>query len=205
MRSHGPGFDAAWRVLARCMSAARGVAGRKRTDGRQRHDSPGRACRPWRIRSFTDAAPPGALAQSGLRFRDIVVNVEPLRAIAGDPTAAWMEQALERRLCLRPSGPHLAPGDRGAPSSRGPDRLDLSRPEPRRARARGLGAGHDHRKLPRSGAAGRNRAGNPAAGDRVLLSERRRPGARRDEPITGASISPGRRSSPAGRRGSFGL
>jgi len=35
-----------------------------------------------------------ARAQSGLRFRDIRVNVEPLRAVAGDPTAAWMDQAL---------------------------------------------------------------------------------------------------------------
>ena len=48
--------------------------------------------------SLTGAAS-SARAQSGLRFRDIVVNVEPLRARDGDPTAAWMDQALGRR-CL---------------------------------------------------------------------------------------------------------
>jgi hypothetical protein len=51
-----------------------------------------------------------ARAQSGLRFSNVVVNVEPLRALTGDPTAAWMEQALPQAL-----GPHLAPGDRNAP------------------------------------------------------------------------------------------
>jgi hypothetical protein len=54
-----------------------------------------------------------ARAQSGLRFRDIRVNVEPLRAVAGDPTAAWMDQALMQEL-PRALGPHLAPGDRNA-------------------------------------------------------------------------------------------
>ena len=47
--------------------------------------------------SLTGAAS-GALAQSGLRFSNIVVNVEPLRALTGDPTAAWMEQALAQAL-----------------------------------------------------------------------------------------------------------
>jgi hypothetical protein len=55
-----------------------------------------------------------ARAQGGLRFRDIVVNVEPLRALTGDPTAAWMEQALIQAL-PQSLGPHLAPGDRSAP------------------------------------------------------------------------------------------
>ena len=32
----------------------------------------------------------GARAQSGLRVRGFVVNVEPLRALTGDPTAAWV-------------------------------------------------------------------------------------------------------------------
>jgi hypothetical protein len=58
-------------------------------------------------------AAPSAQAQGGLRFRDIVVNVEPLRAQFGDPTAAWMEQALREAL-PRALGPHLAPGDRSA-------------------------------------------------------------------------------------------
>jgi hypothetical protein len=54
-----------------------------------------------------------ALAQSGLRFSAIVVNVAPLRPLTGEPTASWMEQALEQAL-PRALGPHLAPGDRNA-------------------------------------------------------------------------------------------
>jgi hypothetical protein len=54
-----------------------------------------------------------ARAQSGLRFRDIVVNVEPLRALTGDPTAAWMDQALRQAL-PRVLGPYIATGDRNA-------------------------------------------------------------------------------------------
>ena len=63
--------------------------------------------------SLTGAAS-GALAQSGLRFSGVRVNVEPLRALTGDPTAAWMEQALVQAL-PGTLGPHLAPGDRNAP------------------------------------------------------------------------------------------
>ena len=55
-----------------------------------------------------------ARAQSGLRFRGIVVNVEPLRALTGDPTAAWMDQALRQAL-PRVLAPYLAPGDRNGP------------------------------------------------------------------------------------------
>jgi hypothetical protein len=55
----------------------------------------------------------GARAQNGLRFRDIVVNVEPLRALTGDPTAAWMDQALRQAL-PHVLAPYLAPGDRNA-------------------------------------------------------------------------------------------
>jgi hypothetical protein len=39
-----------------------------------------------------------ALAVSGLAVRDIRVDVSPLRASAGDPTATWVEQELPRRL-----------------------------------------------------------------------------------------------------------
>src|SRR5271167_5171384 len=53
-----------------------------------------------------------ARGQNGLRFRDIVVNVEPLRATNGDPTAAWMDQALRQEL-PRVLG-YMAPGDRNA-------------------------------------------------------------------------------------------
>jgi hypothetical protein len=59
-------------------------------------------------------AVPSAHAQGGLRFRDIVVNVDQLRAQFGDPTAAWMEQALRQAL-PQALGSHLAPGDRNAP------------------------------------------------------------------------------------------
>jgi len=57
---------------------------------------------------------PSAQAQSGLRFSGIRVNVEPLRALTGDPTAAWMEQGLVETL-PQVLGPYLAPGDRNAP------------------------------------------------------------------------------------------
>ena len=63
--------------------------------------------------SMTFAAP-GARAQGGLRFSAVRVNVEPLRALTGDPTAAWMEQALIQAL-PQSLGRHLAPGDRSAP------------------------------------------------------------------------------------------
>jgi hypothetical protein len=55
----------------------------------------------------------GAVADNGLRFREIRVNVEPLRALTGDPTAAWMEQALVQAL-PQALGPYLAPGARYA-------------------------------------------------------------------------------------------
>jgi hypothetical protein len=82
--------------------------------------------------SLTGAAS-SARAQGGLRFRGIVVNVEPLRALTGDPTAAWMDQALRQALpqvlapYLAPSGPilevqidwiYLAPSP-GGPGPRG--------------------------------------------------------------------------------------
>jgi hypothetical protein len=63
--------------------------------------------------SLTFAAA-GALAQSGLRFGAIRVNVEPLRALTGEPTASWMEQALAQAL-PQALGSHFSPGDRNAP------------------------------------------------------------------------------------------
>jgi hypothetical protein len=59
-------------------------------------------------------AAPNAVANSGLRFSNVRVNVEPLRALTGDPTAAWMEQGLEVAL-PRVLGRYLVPGDRNAP------------------------------------------------------------------------------------------
>jgi hypothetical protein len=52
-----------------------------------------------------------ALAQPGIRFRNIVVDVAPLRASAGDPTAAWVQQALPGALAQALAG-YMAPGDR---------------------------------------------------------------------------------------------
>jgi hypothetical protein len=52
-----------------------------------------------------------ALAQPGLRIRAIRVDVSPIRASMGDPTAAWVEQALPGALA-QSLGPYMAPGDR---------------------------------------------------------------------------------------------
>ncbi len=46
----------------------------------------------------------GALAQSRLGVGAIRVDVAPLRASAGDPTAAWVEQELPRQLGQALSG-----------------------------------------------------------------------------------------------------
>jgi hypothetical protein len=54
---------------------------------------------------------PGALAQPGLRIRAIKVDVSPIRASMGDPTAAWVEQALPGALA-QSLAPSMALGDR---------------------------------------------------------------------------------------------
>jgi hypothetical protein len=54
------------------------------------------------------AAGQNALALSSLAVRDIRVDVSPLRASAGDPTATWVEQELPRRLAQALAG-HLTP------------------------------------------------------------------------------------------------
>ena len=51
-----------------------------------------------------------ALAQPGLRIRAIKVDVSPLRASMGDPTAAWVEEALPGALA-QSLGAYIAPGD----------------------------------------------------------------------------------------------
>jgi hypothetical protein len=45
-----------------------------------------------------------ALGQSGLAFRDIRVDVSPLRANAGDPTAAWVQRELPIELAQALAG-----------------------------------------------------------------------------------------------------
>jgi hypothetical protein len=51
-----------------------------------------------------------ALAQKGRPVRNIRVDVAPLRANAGEPTATWAEQALSRRLAQALSGRLTAKG-----------------------------------------------------------------------------------------------
>jgi hypothetical protein len=46
----------------------------------------------------TAIASQSALAESGATFRDVRVDVSPLRANAGDPTAAWVERELPSQL-----------------------------------------------------------------------------------------------------------
>jgi hypothetical protein len=52
-----------------------------------------------------------ARAQSAIRLRDIRVDVSPLRASAGDPTAEWVEQALPGYLA-RALAPYMSPDER---------------------------------------------------------------------------------------------
>ena len=56
-------------------------------------------------------APVAALAQPSVRFRSIQVDVGPLRANSGDPTAAWVEEALPG-LLAQALGLYVAPGNR---------------------------------------------------------------------------------------------
>ena len=55
------------------------------------------ARRDWACAAFAHAGQ-AALSQSGQAVRNIRVDVAPLRANAGDPTATWVEQELPRRL-----------------------------------------------------------------------------------------------------------
>jgi hypothetical protein len=48
---------------------------------------------------------------SSVRIRAIKVDVSPIRASMGDPTAAWVEQALPGALA-QSLAPYMAPGDR---------------------------------------------------------------------------------------------
>ena len=57
------------------------------------------------------AQAPAALAQPGLHIRSIKVDVSPIRASMGDPTAAWVEEALPGALA-QSLAPYMAPGDR---------------------------------------------------------------------------------------------
>jgi hypothetical protein len=61
------------------------------------------------LEGCTPTAP--TTAARGVRIRAIKVDVSPIRASMGDPTAAWIEQALPGALA-RSLAPYLAPGDR---------------------------------------------------------------------------------------------
>jgi hypothetical protein len=56
-----------------------------------------------------------ALAQPPIRFRAIEVDVAPLRANVGDPTAEWVQQTLPGALA-QALAPYMAPGDRNGAS-----------------------------------------------------------------------------------------
>lgn len=56
-------------------------------------------------------APGAAVAQPPIRFRAVEVDVGPLRASVGDPTAAWVAESLTPALA-QALAPYLAPGDR---------------------------------------------------------------------------------------------
>jgi hypothetical protein len=53
---------------------------------------------------FAEVACQSALAQSGLPIHDIRVDVAPLRANAGDPTASWVQQELPGQLAKTMAG-----------------------------------------------------------------------------------------------------
>ena len=50
------------------------------------------------------AAGQNALAQSGLPIRNIQVDVAPLRANAGDPTASWVQERMPEQLAKALAG-----------------------------------------------------------------------------------------------------
>jgi hypothetical protein len=61
--------------------------------------------------AFPSVAVQSVLAQPSVRFRAIKVDVSPIRASMGDPTAAWVEEALPGALA-QALAPYMAPGDR---------------------------------------------------------------------------------------------
>src|SRR3984957_5067381 len=113
MRPSWAGFRPAEADLARWFGCGWGVAGRKRQMVASAMTRRGALAALGAFGLTLTGAASGARAQNGLRFSNIVVNVEPLRALTGDPTAAWMDQALRHEL-PRVLGPYIARGDRNA-------------------------------------------------------------------------------------------
>ena len=90
------------------MKAGRGDPARRagRAIGRSRHVRPHctRRAADCGLRCVRCLRGHAALAQSGQAVRNIRVDVAPLRANAGDPTATWVEQELPRRLAQALAG-----------------------------------------------------------------------------------------------------
>jgi hypothetical protein len=66
----------------------------------------------WAFALVAPVGSEGAVAQPPAVFRDIRVDVQPLRANAGDPTATWVQQELPGQLAQALAG-RMAPN--GAP------------------------------------------------------------------------------------------
>jgi hypothetical protein len=58
----------------------------------------------WAFALVTAISAQSALAQSGATFRDVQVDVSPLRGSAGDPTAAWVQRELPIQLAQALAG-----------------------------------------------------------------------------------------------------
>ena len=58
----------------------------------------------WAFALVAPVGREGAVAQPGAVFRDIRVDVQPLRANAGDPTATWVQQELQGQLAQALAG-----------------------------------------------------------------------------------------------------
>jgi hypothetical protein len=58
----------------------------------------------WAVSLVAAAGGESAVAQPAAVFRDIRVDVQPLRANAGDPTAAWAQQDLQGQLAQALAG-----------------------------------------------------------------------------------------------------
>ena len=144
---------------------------------------------------------PAALAQPGLRIRAIKVDVSPIRASMGDPTAAWVEEALPGALA-QSLAPYMAPGDRnGATLVARIDYLYLGSRAAAAARAFSANPRHDQRNAPAQRTAGRRRE-RAAAGDLQLF-----PDGGRSDAVRAGFAGPGgpplRRRSLAGRQGNW--
>ena len=126
-------------------------------------DPPRRACRPRGARASSISPFEARLAQPNVRFRDIVVDVSPLRATSAIRRPPGCSRSFPARL-RRPRrlyGPRRPP--RRDPA--GADRRSLSRAEQRRDRRVGRLAGHDQRHALREGPAWRDRRQRAHPGD----------------------------------------